>query len=98
MVEMRYFISSLNVDVEEFARCVRGHWQVESFHWHLDVTFREDKNQTYEKQAAYNLNIINKMALAVLKTFDMNKKIGLKTKRYMIGTNPEKYLRIILEN
>jgi predicted transposase YbfD/YdcC len=97
--EIRYFISSLSTNAEEFARCVRRHWGIESFHWHLDVTFREDKNRTYEKQAAYNLNIINKMALTVLRTANLGaKKVGLKTKRYIISQNPEKYLRMILEN
>jgi predicted transposase YbfD/YdcC len=41
--------------VEEAARAIRGHWMVESYHWHLDVTFREDANHTLDKAAAYNL-------------------------------------------
>ena len=41
-VEVRYYISSLEVDVEHFARAVRGHWSIEnSCHWSLDLTFRE---------------------------------------------------------
>lgn len=44
--EDRYFISSLPIGIEEIARAVRGHWMVESYHWHLDVTFREDGNHT----------------------------------------------------
>ncbi|MGE5757212.1 MAG: ISAs1 family transposase, partial [Planctomycetaceae bacterium] len=28
-VEVRYYISSLEVDVEQFARSVRGHWSIE---------------------------------------------------------------------
>lgn len=40
--EERYFISSLPLGIEEIARTVRGHWMAESYHWHLDVTFRED--------------------------------------------------------
>lgn len=36
--EERYFISSLPLGIEEAARTVRGHWMVESYHWHLDVT------------------------------------------------------------
>ena len=40
---------SLPLGIEEIARCVRGHWLVESVHWYLDVTFREDGNQTLEK-------------------------------------------------
>jgi predicted transposase YbfD/YdcC len=55
-VESRYFISSLPLNVTEVARAIRGHWMVESYHWHLDVTFREDENHTLEKQAAFNLS------------------------------------------
>ena len=44
--EYRYYISSLAPDIETFKRAVRGHWSVESMHWHLDVTFREDANTT----------------------------------------------------
>jgi predicted transposase YbfD/YdcC len=35
--EVRCFISSLPLDVEEAARAIRGHWMVESYHWHLGV-------------------------------------------------------------
>jgi len=92
MVETRYFISSLGVDAKEFARAVRGHWMVESFHWHLDVTFREDANHTLEKQAAFNLNIMRKLALSILKLLDVHgKKLSLRTKRYAVGLNPQKY-------
>jgi len=54
--ETRYFISSLPVNVQEAAGAIRGHWMVESYHWHLDVTFREDASHTLNKAAAYNLN------------------------------------------
>ena len=95
--ETRYFISSLPLNVKEVARAIRGHWMVESYHWHLDVTFREDANHTIEKQAAYNLNILRKLALTVLKLFETRKKpLSLKKKRFMIGTNPEKHLDCIL--
>ena len=95
--EPRYFISSLPLDVNEVARAIRGHWMVESYHRHLDVTFREDDNHTIEKQAAFNLNIIRKLALNVLKIFETGKKsLSLKMKRFVIGTNPEKHLEYIL--
>jgi predicted transposase YbfD/YdcC len=95
--ETRYFISSLPLDVKEIARAIRGHWMVESYHWHLDVTFREDDNHTLEKQAAFNLNILRKLALHVLKIFEVGKKpLSLRKKRFSIGTNPEKYLETVL--
>ncbi|MFR7848217.1 MAG: hypothetical protein ACLU8S_12070 [Coprococcus phoceensis] len=34
------------------SRAVRGHWSIESMHWHLDVTFREDANTTIDKIAS----------------------------------------------
>lgn len=96
-IEERYFISSLPEDIEEAARAVRGHWMVESYHWHLDVTFREDGNHTLEKQASYNLNIMRKLSLNILKMIEVgSKKFSLKKKRYAIGTNPEKHLKEIM--
>jgi len=97
-VETRYFISSLPINAAEIARAIRGHWMVESYHWHLDVTFREDDNHTIEKQAAYNLNIIRKLAINILKLFEVgNKPLSLKKKRFAIGTNPEKHLERIMQ-
>ena len=95
--ETRYFINSLPLDVKEVARAIRTHWMVESHHWHLDVTFREDANRTLEKQAAFNQNIMRKLALNVLKLFDTGKKpLSVRMKRFTISTNPEKHLETIL--
>ena len=70
---------------------------VESYHWHLDVTFREDANHTIEKDAAYNLNIIKKLAINTLKVLDVGvKRISLKNKRYMISMNFEKYFEMLM--
>jgi predicted transposase YbfD/YdcC len=95
--ETRYFISSLSLDINEIARAIRGHWMVESHHWHLDVTFKEDDNHTLDKQAAYNQNILRKLALSVLKIYDTGRKnTSVRMKRFTIGTNPEKHLEAIL--
>ncbi len=95
--ETRYSISSLPLDVSMVARAIRGHWMVESYHWHLDVTFREDSNRTLEKQAAYNLNILRKLAINMLKIIEIGAKaLSLKKKRFAIGTNPERHLAYIL--
>ena len=95
--EERYFISSLPLGIEEVVRTVRGHRMVESYHWHLDVTFREDGNHTLEKQALYNLNIMRKLSLNILKLIEIgDKAISIKKKRYAIGTNSEKYLERII--
>ena len=70
---------------------------VESFHWHLDVTFREDANRTLDKAAAYNLNIVRKMAINTLRLVDVGiAKISIKGKRYMICANFGRYLDILM--
>ena len=56
-IEYRYFISSLKEDIELVERAVRGHWSIESMHWHLDVTFREDENATIDKMAVVMVNL-----------------------------------------
>jgi predicted transposase YbfD/YdcC len=97
-VETRYFISSLPKDINEVSRAVRGHWAVESCHWHLDVTFHEDDSRTVEKQAAFNQNILRKLALNVLKIFETGKKkLSTRMKRFSVSTNPEKHLQSILD-
>ena len=96
--DTRFFISSLPLDVNKIARAIRGHWMVESHHWHLDVTFKEDANYTAEKQAAVNLNILKKLALSVLKLYDTGKtNMSLRMKRFSICTNTEKHIQRILE-
>ena len=87
--EYRYYISSLKPEAETFRRAVRGHWSVESMHWQLDVTFREDSNTTLNKQAAQNQNIIRKWSLSILKMIELMKpRLSMKKKRFVISLRP----------
>lgn len=98
-VEYRYFISSLKNDIETLSRAVREHWSVESMHWHLDVTFREDANKTLDKIAAQNQNIIRKWCLSILKITELslkNKRLSMKKKRFAIGLAPIRLLEEVL--
>ena len=95
--EYRYYISSLKEDVELFSRAVRGHWSVESMHWHLDVTFKEDANTTLDKQAAENLNIIRKWCLSILKMVEIFRpNLSMKKKRFVISMNPAEFIEQVL--
>ena len=95
--EFRYYISSLNEDIELFSRAVRGHWSVESMHWQLDVTFKEDANTTLDKQAAENLNIIRKWCLSILKMVEIFRpNLSMKKKRFVISMNPAEFLEQVL--
>ena len=97
-IEYRYFISSLRADIEQVSRAVRGHWSIESMHWYLDVTFREDANTTIDKLAAQNLNIIRKWSLSILKPAQMTRhKLSMRKKRFVVSLHPIQYLEELLE-
>src|SRR5437660_1742625 len=67
-VERRYYLSSLSLDGEQFARAVRGHWAVENkLHWVMDVCFREDQSRARSGYAAENLATLRRLALNLLK-------------------------------
>jgi predicted transposase YbfD/YdcC len=96
-VQTRYFINSLLLGVAEVARAVRGHWMVESLHWHLDATFREDMDHTLDEFAAFNLNILRKLALNFLKLVDVGKNhMSLRRKRYIISFDLSKHIQQLL--
>lgn len=100
-VEYRYFISSLGNDIEMMSRAIRGHWSIESMHWHLDVTFREDANETIDKVAAQNQNIIRKWCLSILKITELSlkrKRLSMKKKRFAIGLAPVRLLEEVLNS
>jgi predicted transposase YbfD/YdcC len=67
-VEVRYYISSLTLDVKRFARAARGHWGIEnSCHWSLDMTFREDESRLRQRNLRANFAWLNRFALSLLK-------------------------------
>ena len=67
-IEVRYYISSLGVDVKRFARAVRGHWSIENgCHWVLDMTFREDESRLRERHLRENFAWLNRFVLSLLK-------------------------------
>lgn len=91
-VEKRYYISSLFVDIKDFSNAIRNHWSVENkLHWHLDFTFREDKNTTKNKNALLNLQIVNKFVLGILgKIKEFYGRLSLKKIRKLTSFDFEK--------
>lgn len=94
VVEKRYYISSLNIDVLLFSKAIRNHWSVENkLHWHLDFTFKQDDNRTANKKALINLEIVNKFCLSILKRVKpFYNNISLKRIRKIISYHFEKSL------
>ena len=86
--EVRYYLSSVT-DVSLFARSARQHWSVESYHWQMDFTFRDDANKTRDKKSAKNLQIMKKSVLALLKIVQPLYKMSMKRIRYSLSLDFE---------
>ena len=94
-VERRYYLSSLPLGVETFARAVRGHWGVENkLHWVLDVCFREDQSRARAGYAAENLATLRRLALNLLKR-EKTKPRGIKGKQLNAGWDHAYLLRLL---
>jgi predicted transposase YbfD/YdcC len=78
-VEVRYYISSLDVSVKRFAHAVRGHWGIEnSCHWSLDMTFREDESRVRDKNLRENIAWLNRLTLSLLKQHPGRDSLAMK--------------------
>jgi predicted transposase YbfD/YdcC len=78
-IEVRYYLSSLELGVQEFARAVRGHWGIENgCHWTLDMTFREDESRLRERNLRENFAWLNRFALSLLKRHPGRQSVAMK--------------------
>ena len=94
--ETRWYISSLNLNAEQALKAVRSHWQVESMHWMLDMTFREDESRIRKGQGALAFNVMRKIAMALFKR-DTSKSASMARKKKMAGLDDE-YRSTLLES
>jgi predicted transposase YbfD/YdcC len=94
-VERRYYLSSLPLNVELFARAVRSHWGVENkVHWVMDVCFQEDQSRARTGYAAENLATLRRLALNLLKK-DTTKKRGIRGKQLAAAWDHAYLLRLL---
>jgi predicted transposase YbfD/YdcC len=94
-VERRYYLTSLPLGTETFARAVRGHWGVENkLHWVLDVCFREDQSRARAGYAAENLATLRRLALNLLKR-EKTKRRGIKGKQLNASWDHAYLLRLL---
>lgn len=75
---------------------VRSHWQVESMHWMLDMTFREDESRIRKKRGPLVINVIRKIAMALFKQ-DTTKSASMARKKKMAGLD-DNYRSTLLES
>jgi predicted transposase YbfD/YdcC len=93
--ERRYFLSSLSLGIETFARAARGHWGVENkLHWVMDVCFREDQSRARAGYAAENLATLRRLALNLLRR-EKTKKRGIKGKQLNAGWDNAYLLKLL---
>lgn len=92
--DVRYYISSLPLDVKLFAQSVRGHWAIENtLHWCLDVTFREDDSRVRERHLTNNMAWLKRFAISLLKQVPDKRSVAMR--RRHCGWN-ENYLAQVL--
>ena len=95
-VERRYYLSSLPVEIETFAKAVRSHWLIENqLHWVLDVHFREDQSRARKKHAAQNLATLRRWALNLIKADQQKNKRSLKGRQKAAGWDNRYLLHLL---
>src|SRR5262245_41778759 len=80
--EVSYFLSSLRPNAQRIGPAIRGHWSIENgLHWVLDVVFREDARRVYDRTAAENVALLNRLALSLLRGDSGKGSMKVKRKR-----------------
>lgn len=93
-VQTLYYISTLSPEYpSKLLRAIRSHWRIESMHWSLDVTFREDDCRVRDETTALNLSLLRKMSLSLLKN-ESSFKASIRRKQLKVWANPDYLLKI----
>lgn len=94
-VEISCYLSSKNTTAENLLAYSRKHWQIESMHHILDVTYDEDKCKLLTQRAQENLNIFRKMGVSIHKNNLKNKKQTIKSSMFNCLLNDEHLVEIL---
>ena len=93
-IDIRYFISSLSLDIAQFSKAVRRHWGIETTcHWSLDVTYGEDRLRTRQRTIAENLAWIRRFTLSLLKQHPGTDSLAMK--RRICGWNDDFLMQVL---
>lgn len=92
--EIRHYISSLPPeDPSKILRAIRMHWGIESMHWSLDVSFKEDACRVRDETTALNLSWLRKMSLSFLKA-ETSLKVSIRRKQLKLWNKPDYFLKV----
>lgn len=94
-VERRHYISSMLAGAGRIGEIIRLHWGIENkLHWHLDVSFNEDKSKIRAGYGAENFSLLKRCVLNLVKA-DTTEKASVSLKRRMAGWDPVYRLRLL---
>ena len=93
--EISCYLSSKNTTAENLLSYTRKHWEIESMHHILDVTYDEDRCKLLSQRAQENLNIFRKMGISIHKNYLKNKKQTVKSNMFNCLLNENLLLEVI---
>ena len=80
---------------ENLLSYTRKHWEIESMHHILDVTYDEDRCKLLSQRAQENLNIFRKMGISIHKNYLKNRKQTVKSNMFNCLLNDNLLLEVI---
>jgi len=93
--EISCYLSSKNTNAENLMKYARNHWQIESMHHILDVTYDEDRCKLLTQRAQENMNIFRKIGVSIHKNALINKKKTVKSSMFNCLLNDAYLLEIL---
>ncbi len=93
--EISCYLSSKNTTAENLLSYTRKHWEIESMHHILDVTYDEDRCKLLTQRAQENVNIFRKMGISIHKNHLKNKKQTVKSSMFNYLLNDNLLLEVI---
>lgn len=94
-VEISCYLSSKNTTAEKLLSYTRKHWEIESMHHILDVTYDEDRCKLLTQKAQENLNIFRKTGVSIHKNYLKEKKQTVKSSMFNCLLNDNLLLEVI---
>ncbi len=94
-IETSCYLSSKNTTAENLLSYTRKHWEIESMHHILDVTYDEDRCKLLTQRAQENINIFRKMGISIHKNYLKNKKQTVKSNMFNCLLNDNLLLEVI---
>ena len=93
--EISCYLSSKNTTAENLLSYIRKHWEIESMHHILDVTYDEDRCKLLSQRAQENLNIFRKMGISIHKNYLKSKKQTVKSNMFNCLLNDKLLMEVI---